>query len=62
MKQFGIFNKEKLIGLDNCENGLIPSELEIDEMKTICIILATFFVRRRICEAAEESLATMTKS
>lgn len=64
MMQFGIFDKGKLIGFigfDNCENDLIPSELEIDEMKTICNILATFFVMRRICEAAEESLATMTK-
>lgn len=55
MFQFGIFDKNHLlgfIGFDNCMNEDIPNDTEIDEMETICNILATFFVKQHIDEAA----------
>ncbi|MEG0019532.1 MAG: GGDEF and EAL domain-containing protein, partial [Oscillospiraceae bacterium] len=50
MFQFGIFDKRNLlgfIGFDNCSNELLPNDIEIDEIATICNILATFFVKQR---------------
>lgn len=61
MFQFGIFDKSHLlgfIGFDNCINEIIPSILEIDELKTICNILATFFVKQYIAELSEKDLRT----
>lgn len=62
--QFGIFDNGKLlgfIGFDNCENNLVPSDADIDEMKTICNILATFFVKHRIAQESKESLSAITE-
>lgn len=59
MFQFGIFDKTRLlgfIGFDNCKSEIIPSETEIDEMKTICNILATFFVKQYIDECSQKDL------
>lgn len=55
MFQFGIFDKSNLlgfIGFDNCLNESIPNDTEIDEITTICNILATFFVKQHIDEVA----------
>lgn len=55
MFQFGIFDKSHLlgfIGFDNCMNENVPNDTEIDEMATICNILATFFVKQHIDEVA----------
>lgn len=59
MFQFGIFDKNHLlgfIGFDNCRSESVPSDTEIDEMATICNILATFFVKQHIDEAAAKDL------
>lgn len=59
MFQFGIFDKSRLlgfIGFDNCRTEEVPSDSEIDEMKTICNILATFFVKQYIDEVAAKDL------
>lgn len=64
MMQFGIFDNGKLlgfIGFDNCEDSFVPSDMDIDEMKTICNILATFFVKNRIAEESAESLSAMSE-
>lgn len=64
MVQFGILDNGKLlgfIGFDNCENNLVPSDADIDEMKTICNILATFFVKHRIATESAEALNAMTE-
>lgn len=48
MFQFGIFEKHQLlgfIGFDNYKTEIVPTAIELDEMKTICNILATFFVK-----------------
>lgn len=55
MFQFGIFDKSYLlgfIGFDNCMNEIIPDDTEIDEIATICNILATFFVKQHMDEVA----------
>lgn len=55
MFQFGVFDKNQLlgfIGFDNCMNENIPNDTEIDEIATICNILATFFVKQHMDEAA----------
>lgn len=59
MFQFGIFDKTRLlgfVGFDNCKSESVLSDTEIDEMKTICNILATFFVKQYIDEVAEKDL------
>lgn len=59
MFQFGIFDKSRLlgfIGFDNCRSETIPSDFDIDEMKTICNILATFFVKQYVDEVASKDL------
>lgn len=64
MIQFGIFDHGKLlgfIGFDNCEHNLIPSDAEIEDMKTICNILATFFVKHRIAVESAETLSALTE-
>lgn len=61
MFQFGIFNKNQLlgfIGFANCKSETIPSDSEIDDMETICNILATFFVKHHVDEAANQYLFT----
>lgn len=61
MFQFGIFDKSNLlgfIGFDNCRSETVPSDIEIDEMATICNILAIFFVKQHIDEAAAKDLLT----
>lgn len=53
MFQFGIFDKSQLlgfIGFDNCTNENIPNDTEVDEIATICNVLATFFVKQHIDE------------
>ncbi|MEG0764517.1 MAG: bifunctional diguanylate cyclase/phosphodiesterase [Pseudoflavonifractor sp.] len=50
MVQFGIFSKGLLlgfIGFDNCRGGALRNDAEVDEIATICNILATFFVKHR---------------
>ncbi|MEG2305397.1 MAG: EAL domain-containing protein [Lachnospiraceae bacterium] len=57
--QFGIFDKCKLlgfIGFDNCSSEIQPSGEEIDEMSTICNILATFLVKQHNDELAMQEL------
>ncbi|MEG1801377.1 MAG: diguanylate cyclase, partial [Oscillospiraceae bacterium] len=57
--QFGIFDKQRLlgfIGFDNCKSEMLPSDIEIDEIATICNILATFFVKQRNDEIAAQEL------
>lgn len=59
MFQFGIFDKNYLlgfIGFDNCRSESVPSDTVIDEMKTICNILSTFFVKQHMDEAATKDL------
>ncbi|MEF9955123.1 MAG: bifunctional diguanylate cyclase/phosphodiesterase [Clostridium sp.] len=59
MFQFGIFDKRKLlgfIGFDNCINQALPNNTDIDEIKTICNILATFFVKQHNDEIAAQDL------
>lgn len=54
MFQFGIFDKNQLlgfIGFDNCMNENVPNDTEMDEIATICNVLATFFVKQHIDEA-----------
>lgn len=61
MFQFGIYDKNHLlgfIGFANCKSEAIPSDTEIDDMETICNILATFFVKHRIDETAAQYLLT----
>lgn len=62
MFQFGIFDKSHLlgfIGFDNCMNENVPNDTEIDEMATICNILATFFVKQHIDEVAAIDFKSM---
>lgn len=62
MFQFGIFDKDNLlgfIGFDNCNNEKTPTDTEIDEMRTICNILATFFVKQYIVETSAKTLASL---
>lgn len=59
MFQFGIFDKNHLlgfVGFDNCISEAVPTDVEIDEMKTICNILATFFVKQYIDETSSTDL------
>lgn len=59
MFQFALFDKNKLlgfIGFDNCVNQSIPNDNEIDEMKTICEILSTFFVKKYLEDASKNNL------
>ncbi|MEF9955125.1 MAG: bifunctional diguanylate cyclase/phosphodiesterase [Clostridium sp.] len=59
MFQFGIFNKNQLlgfIGFDNCKSDALHNDTEIDEIAAICNILATFFVKLHIDEASEKSI------
>lgn len=61
MFQFGIFDKSRLlgfIGFDNCKSETVPCDTDIDEIETICNILATFFVKQHIDEAAAKDLLT----
>lgn len=64
MLQFGVFEGEKIvgfIGFDDCENELDPTGIEIDEISTICNILATFIVKQRAIEKAERNAQSMTE-
>lgn len=64
MIRIGIFDHGRLlgfIGFDNCEGGVMPGDTELDEMKTICNILATFFVKHRIAEDSAENLRALTE-
>lgn len=59
MFQFGIFDKSRLlgfIGFDNCRNEEVPTDQDVDEIKTICNILATFFVKQYIDEVSQKDL------
>lgn len=59
MFQFGIFDKSNLLGLigfDNCISDALPSEADIDEIKTICNILSTFFVKQYVDKLSENEL------
>lgn len=62
MFQFGIFDKTNLlgfIGFDNCRMEAVPTDTEIDEMKTICNILATFFVKQYIDDISSKDLTAL---
>ncbi len=53
MFQFGIMDGRKpvgLIGFDDCVKERIPAEQEIDEICTICHVLATFLLKQRGAE------------
>ena len=59
MFQFGIFDKGQLlgfIGFDNRRGESILSDMELDEITTICNILATFFVKHHIDVAASNEI------
>lgn len=61
MFQVGIFDKSRLlgfIGFDNCKSETVPDDGEIDEMMTICNILATFFVKQYVDEVSAKDLRT----
>ncbi|MEG7531000.1 MAG: hypothetical protein RSF83_06350, partial [Hungatella sp.] len=61
MVQFGIFDKELLIGFigfDNCRSDALRKDAEVDEIATICNILATFFVKQRADEALVKDTQT----
>ncbi|MEG1139883.1 MAG: EAL domain-containing protein [Lachnospiraceae bacterium] len=50
MFQFGIFNRQQLlgfIGFDKCRSEAVLTNVELDEIATISSILATFFVKQR---------------
>lgn len=58
MFQFGIFDKNTLlgfIGFDNCRSESVPSDTDIDEMATICNILATFFSKQHVDDSSKET-------
>lgn len=64
MLQFGVFEGDKLvgfIGFDNCEKEIDPTEIEVDEISTLCNILATFIVKQRAIEKAESNALSMTE-
>ncbi|MEG0377376.1 MAG: GAF domain-containing protein, partial [Eubacterium sp.] len=64
MFQFGIFDHNNLlgfIGFDNCEEESVPSDADIDEITTICNILATFFVKQRISDESAKNLNSMVE-
>ncbi len=53
MLQFGLFNRDRLIGFigfDDCVRERTPSMAEIDEMTTVCNVLATFILKERALE------------
>ncbi len=53
MFQFGIMEGKKLvgfIGFDDCEKERVPTDAEVDEIGTICHVLATFLLKHRIVE------------
>lgn len=55
MFQFGIKDMGKLIGFigfDDCIQERVPTEAEIDEICTVCHVLATFLLRQRSNERA----------
>lgn len=63
MLQFGIFEKDKLlgfIGFDDCQAERISSDEEIEELSTICNILASFIVKQRAVERAENQSRALT--
>lgn len=63
MFQFGIFDNNVLlgfIGFDNCKDENIPSDTDLDEIATICNILATFYVKQRLGKESAKSLGTLT--
>lgn len=63
MFQFGIFDKNILLGFivfDNCIKESMPTNEDLEEMFTICNILATFFVKQKITEHSAKSLAALT--
>ncbi|MEG2652341.1 MAG: GGDEF domain-containing phosphodiesterase [Ruthenibacterium sp.] len=59
MFQFGIFDKKRLIGFigfDNCTGDALRNDAELEEIATICNILATFFVKQRIDAASAQNI------
>lgn len=63
MFQFGIFNRDNLlgfIGFDNCRPDQELTDVEIEELTTICNILATFFAKQRLNEESEKKAAMLT--
>ncbi len=56
---FGIMKEKKsvgFIGFDDCINERVPTKEEIDEICTICQILATFLLKQRTTEQELERL------
>ncbi|MEF9998767.1 MAG: EAL domain-containing protein [Lachnospiraceae bacterium] len=59
MIQFGIFDKHSLIGFigfDNCTNEILLGDEESEQIRTICNLLATFFVKNRMETILEKDL------
>ncbi len=57
MFQFGIIHEGRLIGFigfDDCVKEHIPTDAEIDEICTICHLLATFLVKQRGAELEKQ--------
>ncbi len=62
MFYFGIFEKDILIGVigfDDCKDNRHFKAVEIDELTTVCNVLATFITKQRSAEAAEKNLRTV---
>lgn len=62
MFQFGIFDHNNLlgfIGFDDCEKERVPNDMELDEITTICNILAIFFIKQRISEESANNLEAL---
>lgn len=62
MFQFGIMENGKpigFIGFDDCLNNRFSSDDEIEELKLICNIFATFLTKQRAAEKAQSNFEVM---
>ncbi len=63
MFQFGIIDKGKLIGFigfDDCTDGHVPTDVEIDEMSTICNVLSVFIIKQRTFERSNKNYLSLS--
>lgn len=62
MVQFGMIQKGEpigFIGFDNCLNECIPTSREMEDLKLICDIFATFLMKQRTAERAQSNYTSM---